>query len=253
MIRFSLLLTVLFASSCSKAADPKEREKELTYLRCVMPENLLEYAHVEVSAIENITILGEGTDTHLGLHLLPEQKKKNNGIRAEISVNYPFKQGDTVRYAWRFMVPEGFKSDAPQNRWWLIGQWHDQPNKDRNETWEDFPSNSPTVLLGIGELENKLMTGVAYGPTQSQKGAMVVIVPGQWHHIALEIHWSQKADGKATFFFDDMIKPSSVLEGPNMHNDYQHYLKLGMYRHPDIATANSSYIDEITITKQAAP
>lgn len=97
-----LLLAALFAASCSKAADPKDHEKELSYLRCVVPESLLEFAHVEVSAIENITIVGERAGQHLGLHLLPGQKKKNSGIRAEISVNYPFQPGDTARYAWRF-------------------------------------------------------------------------------------------------------------------------------------------------------
>ena len=97
-----LLLAALFAASCSEAADPKDREKELSYLRCVVPESLLEFAHVEVSAIENITIVGERAGQDLGLHLLPGQKKKNSGIRAEISVNYPFQSGDTARYAWRF-------------------------------------------------------------------------------------------------------------------------------------------------------
>ena len=99
-----------------------------------MPESLLDFSHVEVSALENITILGEGKDQHIGLHVFPGQKKKNGGIRAEIS-----------------------------------------------------------------------------------------------------------------------IKPAAVLDGPNMHNDYQHYLKLGMYRHPDIATANSIFIDDISITPKSVP
>ena len=125
MSRYLFLLVALLTSSCSKAADPKDRERELSYLRCVVPESLLEFAHVEVPAVENITIMGEGTNQHLGLHLLPGQKKRNGGVRVEISVDYPFQPGDTVRYAWRFMVPEGFESDAPKNRWWIIGQWHD--------------------------------------------------------------------------------------------------------------------------------
>jgi hypothetical protein len=248
-----LLLTLLFATSCGKAADPKDREKELSYLRCIMPENLLEFSHVEVSALENITILGEGKDQHIGLHMFPGQKKKNGGVRAEISIDYPFKAGDTLRYAWRFMVPEGFQSDAPQNRWWLIGQWHDQPNKDRGESWEGFPSNSPPVLLGLGELKGRLGTVLSYNLKQSQRSEPVFITPGKWHSIAMEIHWSQQADGKATFFFDDLAKPAAVLDGPNMHNDYQHYLKLGMYRHPDIATANSIFIDDISISPKSVP
>jgi hypothetical protein len=106
------------------------------------------------------------------------------------------------------------------------------------------------VLLGFGGLENKLATGIAYGLDQSRKGAPVFIEPGKWHSVALEIHWSRKADGKATFFFDDLTRPSAVLDGPNMHNDYQHYLKLGMYRHPDIKTDNWIYLDDLTITPQ---
>ena len=52
-----LLFAALFVSSCGKAADPKAREKQRSYLRCVMPESLLEFAHVEVPAIENIAIM----------------------------------------------------------------------------------------------------------------------------------------------------------------------------------------------------
>jgi hypothetical protein len=132
----------------------------------VVPDDLLEFAHVEVPAVENIVIMGEGAAQHLGLHVFPGQKKLNGGIRAEVSVDYPHKQGDTVRYAWRFMVPKGFVSDAPKNRWWIIGQWHDQPDRARGESWDGFDSKSPPVLLGLGELQGKLGIGIAYGPDQ---------------------------------------------------------------------------------------
>lgn len=244
-----LLLIALVFPACSKGAAPKAREMELSYLRCVMPDDLLDFAHVEVPAVENIAILGEGADKHLGLHVFPGQKKLNGGIRAEISVDYPHKQGDTVRYAWRFMVPKGFASDAPKNRWWIIGQWHDQPDRSRGESWDGFASKSPPVLISIGELDGKLGIAIAYGPDQSQKRGPLTIEPGKWHSIAVEIHWSQKADGKAAFFLDDLSKPAVVLEGPNMHNDFQHFLKLGMYRHPEIATDNWIYIDDLKITK----
>lgn len=42
-----------------------------------------------------------------------------------------------------------------------------------------------------------------------------------------------------------------MIKFPNLHNAYQHYLKLGMYRHPDIKTDNWIYLDDLTITKQA--
>jgi len=239
----------LFLISCRAGADPAARDKELTYLRTVMPDELLNYAHVEVPAVENVAILGEGADKYLGLHVFPGQKKRNGGIRAEVSVDYPHKQGETVRYAWKFLVPKGFVSDAPKNRWWIIGQWHDQPDTNRGESWDSFASKSPPVLLGIGELQDRLCIGINYGLDQSQKHGPIFIEPGKWHSIVVEIHWSQKTDGKATLFLDDLTKPIAIAEGPNMHNDFQHYLKLGMYRHPEIKSDNWIYIDDLKITK----
>ncbi|MCU0879991.1 MAG: polysaccharide lyase [Pirellulaceae bacterium] len=249
---FPLLLVALFLLSCGKVADPDARELELSYLRCVMPESLLEFAHVEVPARENIAIQSAGSDQHLGLHLFAGQKKLNRGIRAEISVDYPHQPGDTIHYAWRFMVPKGFQSDSPHNRWWIVGQWHDQPNRDRVENWDGFPSRSPPVLLGIGELDDRLAISMAYGPDQSQKRGPLFIEPGQWHSLAVEIRWSLNADGRAALFLDDMSQPAAVIDGPNMHNDFQHYLKFGMYRHPEIATDNWIYLDDLTITTRIA-
>ena len=243
-----LPFVALLLPSCDKFASPDMRERELSYLRCVMPDSLLEFAHVEVPAVENIAIQTDGANQHLGLHLFPGQQKLNGGIRAEISVDYPHQPGETVRYAWRFMVPQGFQSDAPKNRWWIIGQWHDQPNRDQGETWDDFPSRSPPVLISIGEMDDRLAIVMAYGPDQSQNRGPFFIEPGQWYNLAVEIRWSKNADGRAALFLDDMNQPAAVIDGPNMHNDFQHYLKLGMYRHPEIATDNWIYLDDLTIT-----
>ncbi len=204
---------------------------------------------MDVPAIENIAILGEGEDEHLGLHLIPGQKKRGGGVRAEVSVGIPYEEGDTVRYEWQFMVPEDFQSDAPLNRWCLIGQWHDQPDTRRGETWEGFPSRSPPVLVGLGELQGRLGIGIEYGPTHSQKHGPIFIERGKWHYIAVVIHWSQKADGSATVFFDDMTRPVKTLQGPNMHNGFQHYFKFGMYRHPEIATDNWIHLKDFQARK----
>ena len=50
-------------------------------------------------------------------------------------------------------------------------------------------------------------------------------------------------------FFDEAKEPVAVGTGPNMHNGYQHYLKLGMYRHPEIATENRLDIRGVSIEK----
>jgi hypothetical protein len=215
-----------------------------------MPDSLLEYAHLDVGSVKSIAIEGEEENQHLGLHLFPGQSKVHGGIRAEISVGYPFQQGETVRYSWRFMLPKDFVSDAPKNRWWIIGQWHDQPDRARGETWDRFPSKSPPVLLALGELDGKLGIGITYGPDHSQQHGPVFIEPGKWHEIAVEIHWSRNDEGKATVFLDDMTRPVATCSGPNLHNDFQHYLKIGMYRHPDIATDNWIYLDDLRIGKR---
>lgn len=244
-----ILAVLLLLASCSPAADPQAREKELTYLRALVPDELLPHAHIEVPAVENVAILDEGADKHLGLHLLPGQKKIGGGVRAEVSVDFPHQEGDTLRYEWRFRVPVDFESDARQNRWCIIGQWHDQPDTSRGESWDGFPSRSPPVLIGLGELQGRLGIGIEYGPTHSQKHGPIFIERGKWHHIALVIHWSQKADGKAAVYFDDMSKPVVTFDGPNMHNGYQHFLKLGMYRHPEITTENWIHLDALKVTK----
>jgi hypothetical protein len=252
---FSLLLLVCAVScGCRKTAS---REDEFVYLRSVMPDSLLEYAHLDVGSKKGVAIVGEGESRHLGLHLIPGQSKVHGGIRAEVSVDYPFQPGDTVRYSWRFMVPKEFVSDAPKNRWWVVGQWHDQPNRIRGETWQNFPANSPPILLGIGELEGALAMGLTYGPGNQNLGSRsaghVPLERGNWHSISVVIRWSQGTDGKASVFVDDPSKPALVAEGPNMNNDFQHYWKLGMYRHPDIATDNWIYIDDLEISKIATP
>ena len=52
-----ILVVLLLFTSCGRSADPAAREKELTYLRAVVPDDLLEFAHVEVPGVENIAIL----------------------------------------------------------------------------------------------------------------------------------------------------------------------------------------------------
>ena len=256
-MRKSIPLTLFLGAVLCGCTKPGSRADELVYLRTVIPDSLLEYAHLDVGSVENVAITGEGESKHLGLHVFPGQSKVHGGIRAEISVGYPFQGGETVRYSWRFMLPKDFIADAPKNRWWVIGQWHDQPNKKLGETWDKFPSHSPPVSLGLGELEGKLAIVLSYGPTNAKLHQRVVgpvfLERGKWHTITFVIRWSQASDGMAVVFLDDLARPALRAEGPNMNNDFEHYLKLGMYRHPDIATNNWIYVDELEISKTPAP
>lgn len=233
----------------SPGPPQKSRPRELEVLRTVLPDRLTEYANLEVDSASNVAILENGRSSYLGLGIKPDQRKKNKGVRAELSVNYPYQPGDTVVYSWRLRIPADFVSDAPRNRWWLIGQWHDQPNPHRGESWSDFPSSSPPIHLALGELGGRVMVSLGYGVTatglKQQNHGPVPLDRGSWHHIVVRIHWSRQSDGTADVFIDDPNKPVFTASGPNMNNDYQHYWKVGMYRHPEIATENWIHLDDL--------
>ena len=244
------LLLIAAISACAKADS---RQLDLKYLPTVLPETLLEYARLEVASEKNVAVRTDGPNRCLGLHISPDQAMVHGGMRAEISVDFPFVQGDTIRYSWRFMLPENFIADPPLNRWWLIGQWHDKPNEKLGESWKDFPSRSPPVALKIVELNGRIGVSLVYGPTDAPQhqrcSEPVFLERGKWYRIGVSIHWSRGADGAVSVFLDGNTRAAMSAEGPNMNNDFQHYLKLGMYRHPDIRTDNWIFIDRIEISK----
>ncbi len=252
-MRSIVSLLLLLAVGCGDVTPSKEslREQELSYLREVMPASLLPHANLEVGALEAVALGGESSDRHLQFLLSPKHPKVNKGSRAELSVDFPFLAGDEIAYAWSFYIPEDFVSDAPQNRWWLVAQWHDQPDQTAGESWEDFPSHSPSVAISIGELAEGLALGLHYGTETIIDCGHIPIQRSRWYSLRMVIHWSQTSTGNASLFIDDMTVPALSVSGINMHNRYQHYFKLGMYRHPDIQTENKLYLKAINIAKQS--
>ena len=232
-----------------KAWGKGSREEELACLRAAVTDDLLEYAHLDIASRESLIIEGTGAERYLGLRVFPGQRRVHGGVRAEVSVDYPFREGDRVRYAWRFRFPHDFATDAPDNRWWVIGQWHDQPDPRRGETWDGFPSRSPPVVLGVGERDGRLGIGLGYGLTtdgnRQQELGPLWVERGRWHRIAVVVRWSQGPDGAAEVFLDDAPRASLAAQGPNMNNRYQHYWKLGHYRHPDIGTDNWIHLADL--------
>lgn len=246
---YCVLGSLLLATSCADLAQPT-REQARTYIDAliVQPE-LGKYAELEVANTSAIALV-DGTNPYVGLRVYPHQPKVNSGKRAEISIDYPYSPGDSVCYSWKVMLPEVFPSDAPANRWWVMAQWHDQPNPNNGETWNGFPSHSPALLLGYGMKNDADYLQFQYGVSSLTPIGLVPLSRGQWLRIRMEIHWSQGADGSASLYLDDSAAPAFAAHGPNMFNAFQHYFKLGQYRHPDINTENWVYIDEISIMKQ---
>ena len=233
-------------------SDSALRQLELSYLRTVVDESLTPYSSIELAGIENIATSSEDGTPYLILKLFPGQQKKNNGIRSEVSIDYPYVVGDTITYSWQFRIPENFPSDAPQNRWWVLADWHDQPDLNKGETWGTYSGvgQSAPIIFGYGVMNGQDTVGFSYGHDPVKPIGFFPITKGSWHTITMTVRWSQGEDGAARVFVDGKKEPEFAVHGPNMHNMFQHYMKVGMYRHPDIATENTINLRNIKITKE---
>lgn len=245
-----VILALLVIAITTWSYLPSTRAGELRYLRTVLPQAMLDKAHLEIASLRNIAIKTEGGQRYLGLGLFPGQNPVDSGMRSEISISNPYKAGQTVRYSWRFMLPKGFISDAPRNRWWSLAQWHDQPADTRGETLQNSPLHRPTIMLLMGESNRQIAATLDYGVDKSQYSGFIRIEPGVWHNVNLLVHWSQHEDGYAVLFFDNAELAAATATGPNMRSEDRHYLNVGMYREPTIATNNWIYIGQIEVVTQ---
>ncbi len=245
----SVRYTVLFLLALYTKHGSGQVQDDKGYLSAVLPPGLIRYAGIEVPSQENIRVLSDGAGRYLEFKLIPGQARKNNGIRAEISVNYPYHAGEVVRYRWSMCLPEDFKADEPLNRWWVMGQWHDQPDRTKGETWEGFPAHSPPVSFNFRRADGKDYLSLLVGSPHTKSAGLLPITRGAWHSLEVIIKWSQGADGRVAVYFDAAKEPTLTAAGPNMHNGYHHYLKLGMYRHPQISTENRLSIRDVRIDK----
>lgn len=235
--------------STDSPVDDATRQLEEQYLRAALSEALIKYAHIEIAQIESVDIVQEVEGDSLALNLFQDNKKLRDRVRAEISIDYPYNEGETLRYSWQFKLPEVFPSDFPLNRWWVIGQWHDQPDISKGETWDGHESQSPPVLFGYGNDGKDDILSFTYGTTHTPIGT-IPLKKNVWNTITIDITWSQSDMGKAVVYLNGLDKPIFVANGANMLNGYQHYMKIGQYRHSDIATDNTVYVRNVAISKK---
>ncbi len=191
----------------------------------------------------------------------------NGGNRAEISANDSDPVCQEAWTSWRFMIPADFQDAAPEDlRWQVIAQWHDQPDTSRGESWEGYPNNSPMISLNYGVydaiydselsaagLPDTLTPGdpfvvMNYGVAGdlSPVGA-AAITKGEWHEVVAHTSFALDASGFAGVWIDGEPLPhggGGYARGRNMYNRAPAYLKLGIYRNPEIRTTNSIHLDE---------
>lgn len=239
------LLPFLFLTFATQTLA-ETRALELSYLDPIMPPELACYSEFQVPAIENIEIITEGDEAFLELRMFPNQSIVNKGYRAEVSVDFPHSEGDTLVYEWRMRIPADSDID-PENRWWLLGQWHDQPDLRIGETWNDFPERSPSIGLGYGQVDGQDMVSMSYGAPEQRGIAYTPLSRDVWHDMRVVIHWSMGADGWARMYMDDLVTPFAEADGRNMHNGFQHFLKLGSYRDRGIQVNSRIQLDDIRV------
>ncbi len=252
---FKATAVMVAMTSCgSQVLSQASRLEEETYLAAAVAPDLIQYSLFEVASREHIEII---PDAGVELRITRGQPKVNNGIRAELSIDYPFVENDTIRYEWQLWVPADFQPD-PQNRWWVFADWHDQPNRTLGETWDAFPSHSAPLIVGYGHVEGGQVVGgfsvpnssdvltITYGTDYRPLG-MFAFNREETTTIRLDVTWSQTERGKMKAWVNGVERVSAT--GPNMLNAFQHYFKAGMYRNPEIDTANRVRLSNVKITK----
>ncbi len=170
LISFVGLILLIIKVSIHSDKTEGNRTLELEYLRSAVADDLLKYASIEIPSLENIATGSESGVDYLSLRLYPDQEIKNNGIRAEVSVDYPYVAGETVRYEWEFKLDKDFVSGTPENRWWLIADWHQQPDLNLGEDWSNFETKSTPLLLGYGNLDGRDTIAFNAGIDGSEEG-----------------------------------------------------------------------------------
>lgn len=243
-----ILILMVFAvlnSGCTLAEEHKDLEKSL--IDAVAPQQKVkDILKFEINSVNNVRVV-DGANPYIGLFLSKNEGKLNKGVRAELSLDYPFEEGEVVSYKWKMKIPKDFKSDAPKNRWWAMAQWHDQPNRTKNQTWKSFTSRSPPIALYYGVFRGKDVLSVNYKDLEPNPSDLITLERDVWTSVEMEIKWSQSASGWLKVYLNGSSTPSVQKSGANMHNDYQHYLKLGMYRDSNIETDNWIFIDDLVV------
>lgn len=90
-------------------------------------------------------------------------ERVSNGNRAEVFHDNGDRAGSEVWYRWSFLIPDDFVDvEWKPKLWQCIGQWHDQPDKSRGETWANFP---------VARLQSRSITPRKTAPRRLKFGA----------------------------------------------------------------------------------
>ncbi len=163
-------------------------------------------------------------------------------------------------------------SGAPN--WQVIGQWHQQPDFENGESWENYPEAGKSVPIAINynffsnsdssysAIKNDPQTATLHGYNPEWNNvstislsygnppkaiAVMKIEKNTWYTIKLHIRWGEDENGFVQAWVNGNEFTDGRHYGVNMLNSASHYFKFGLYRNPGILYTNSIYYDDIII------
>lgn len=253
--RFNALFIVacflLGLSGSASAQQVFTPEETSALLKDIVSSETLPYASLQVTQRGDIFPSADNYGAYLGLQAYPAQESRNNAVSSELAINYPFREGETLRYSWRMKLPASFTSDAPDNRWWLLARWNDQANLQIGERPETFAGHNPAIMIGYRQLEGKHSLSFSYGIPQAITTIPFAAPADQWVKFCLEVTWSRGDQGVARLFVNDGKLPLREAKGPNLYTKYHTLFRLGMYRNAAIQSRAALYVGDVKIEKLA--
>lgn len=173
--------------------------------------------------------------------------------RAEINLVHGAGLNSELWYAWSILVPKNYYDDYLNQRFQIMGQFHDMPEFAKGESWRNFPAHPPMISIQYGYDGAGSGFGLFYGLNSKRaRIAKRYIQKGIWHDVTFHVRWSQAKDGFVEAWLDG--KPWTPFNGrdykfygANMYNAAPPMLKLGIYRDFGFSTTNSVFYDELRI------
>lgn len=171
--------------------------------------------------------------------------------RAEIFLHNNDPLNSEAWYRWSVMIPTDYVDRAGSDSFQIIGQFHDQPDTSRGQTWDNYPHHPPMIAMHYGADKTGSGFGLVYGAEPNHKRvAMKYIEKGRWYDVKMHIRWSQSNDGFLECWLNGepwtpFNGKDHKVYGANMYNNAPAYLKLGLYRGSGFTTANTVYYDEV--------
>lgn len=227
-----------------------------TYANCVinlsqiapkigLASSLVSTSNLEIPECVNLSV----GDDYIAFILNNTNRKLNNGIRSELAIGYPYLEGDVVHYSWSMLLPSESFPQGDFDKWWLVAQWHDQPDPKLGETWSSFKSQSPPVAIYVERRGGDV--GIGLSKSKGVKVTWGKVPLDKWLNVEVLIKWSTANDGFVDLNVSNLNMPSlrQSFQGSNMNNSYHHYFKVGQYRHPDYSIKSQVLVKNISFSK----